>query len=251
MQEFSNILKKPVVSLYDCTIHGTATKLFINKKWKCVYIGFTDHNIDYIISTKDILNHNLDSITIKNNSIITMQDCMTLTLNTYYNIIDNPTYNINGEYMGVVNDIRLNSKYYIENITLDSGATIEQNMLFNISNNLVLIKNKDSKLNRYKYKPKSFPKLKTIESNTRVTIENSKTHNHTTLASIKPAQSVVIGESKTKPTDSSLLLKRIATRTLTNTNGEVIVRENSKITQDIVKKARLNGKLFELIKYSK
>ena len=244
MIELNKIINKPVISLYNCQCLGLVSNCYVSKKWKCKYIEITNNNVQYIIETSKLLSYDNDSIIIRNSAILNLKESVELQLNQCSTLLNLDIYSTSGRMLGKINNIIFDTKYNIVSVKTDKDIELAKNSFFNISNQILLVKEPNTNIKISNCKPKSFPTAKSPYSKISVNIESE-----TILESTPPKQNPIIN----KPTisDTSILIDRTSTKPIISNNGEVICRANARITHDIVKKARVFGKLFELIKCSK
>lgn len=243
----TDLVNKNVISLFDCKSAGTVDKLYIGKNWKCEYIGVHSLDLDYLISTKDIMSCNYDSIVIGNNSVLKLAQTLQLQLTNYMTLDGVAVYDFYGKYLGKIARISLNDKYKIIDMTLDNANTITSREIFNISSSVCILKGDKNKSVK-SYKPKAVPKINVISQNYIVKTESEPiTHNIVE----EPTPTInTPSVAKSIPT-VNMLIGRICTKDITLPNGELIVRNSSKINSNIIHKSQIYGKLYELVKYSK
>ena len=248
MIELNNLVKKEVISIYDCQCYGLTTGIYINKRKKCAYLAIKKDELEYILPTNNIYASNGDCIMIKNSGALSLKCNIEMQLAECY-LIDCPkTYNLDGKYYGKISNIIFDEKFNISTINLDSGDNINISNVFNLTDEICLICS-DNKPKHCKYKPKAIPKIKPKMEEVTVTIlDNAETEKITNNQSEQ--SKITLPASKINISDTSMLLNRTVTKRIMASNGEIIAREQSKITKDIIKMARINGKLYELVKYS-
>lgn len=239
--DLNNLLGKNVISVYNCEIFGTVNKIYLSSRYKCVYLGITHDNIEYSLSTNHISSISNDCIMIANNTLPIMASNLSRELD---NLIPNPypmVYTSRGIYCGKVKNITFDNKYNMVEIVLDNEDVYTKDKILSMSSDVCILRS--SKRDTVsKYKPRQ------------ILIDNSKIANipvkalDTNINNIPSIKPTTI--AKVSITDTSMLLNRVVQRRIIAINGEVIARENSKITKDMIRMARINGKLYELIKYS-
>lgn len=243
----TDLVNKNVISLFDCKSVGTVDKLYIGKNWKCEYIGVHSLDLDYLISTKDIMSCTFDSIVIGNNSVLKLTQTFQLQLTNYMTLDSVAVYDFYGKYLGKIAKISLDDKYKIIDITLDNSNTITPREIFNISSSVCILKGDKNKSVK-SYKPKAVPKINIVSQNYIVKTESEPiTHNI-----VEEPTSTINTPSVAKSIPKfNMLIGRICTKDITLPNGEIIVRHSSKINSNIIHKSQIYGKLYELVKYSK
>ena len=237
-----NLLQKPIISIFDCKNIGTCTNLIFNKNYKCIYIETSYKDMKYFINVRDIVSAENDGILIKNLSNLLLNTSIDLEISNNFNISTAAIYLTNGTFMGNVKNILLDNKFYVSQIITDKDFQLEKNMIYNLSNEIILAKETQRKNNRYKYKPKSMPKSNTIYESLIVS----------TNANSIPTQSKTRKDNlDTYSKNISKILNRQITKDIFTTNGEIIAKSGSKITKECLKRAKTFGKLYELIKFSR
>jgi len=234
----SSLIGKKIISLYNCEILGYISKFYFNKNLKVKYFVITNNCEEYVVDSSKILCLQNSSLVIRNSSSFILKENMSLILQDYILINDIEIYSTSGLELGKINNIDLDDKLNLINIQSTSNETFHKSLIFNISNNICLIKDDKNTVSLKNCRPKSVPKPKTRYNNISVSIQDDNKTNKPTIQNIKP-------------TDTNILIDRICKKNIIAPNGEMIARLNSKITYEIVKKARLYGKLYELVKFSR
>jgi len=242
MIDIANILQKDVICIYDCVRYGKVSSIYLSPRLKCTYMGVFHNNMEYAISTKDISSIDNDCIMIANRSSLTLrinidkqlEDCIAL---------NNPdVYTSTGKSCGKLKSVILDDKYNLQYIVLENNENILKDRILRINKDICILKSNE-KESVSKYKPKKIPSGNI--KNSIVTIQKDFI---TDKSDVKPVETKM--SNKISIADTSLLLGRITTKQIVAINGEIIARDKAKITKEIIKKARINGKLYELIKYS-
>jgi len=238
MNKISNIISMPIISIYEGKCIGIAYNIaFDFKLKKCKYVLILDDNENTmsVLNFKDIYSIGKDCIFIKNTTLLTLQENFSKELEDYKSLINYKTYNLKGEYLGKVQDIEINNLYKITQIYLDNGQTIKSNSIANIGN-IILTSNESIKINKFK------PQLNSVYNST------SKVQDKVVILS---NFSQLKTENQNKIiTDFRFLIGRILSKDIIAINGEMIAKNGSIITKDIVNKASFYGKLVEVARYS-
>ena len=210
--------------------------MFNVKNKKCNYVCISDdnNNIKKIINIKDIYSIAKDCIFVKNKCSIELENNYDSIFTENISIINLNTYNLDGEFLGKTIDATINSKYHIDTIQLSSNNSIKNKEIFTISQNTLLINNQN--ISRKKFKPQNnicpqktpiINKVNILDTSKKSTTENLKLI-----------------------TDYRFLLGRTITKNITSNNGEIIIKNGLVITQEVIKKATLYGRLIEIARYS-
>lgn len=232
----SELLQKPILSLYEGELLGNINKVFFDKsknKIKTFEI-LNDEEISYCLYPKFIYTVGKHAITIKNkqNLVLTLNENIDNTILP----IDVKVYSLQGEFLGIVKDYSLTDKYVIENMVLDNQQLININDMASCSANSIVvyysqehiniksfryrIQNKSNDNSKVKVLPKLFSSFNKIATNS----SNSK-------------QNFIVG--------------RICTKDIMDNQQNIIIKQNSTITDQILALASSKNKLQELMKYSK
>ena len=193
-------------------------------------------NIPKIVKFSEIYKIGKQCIFIKNKSYVDLQTNCEKEMENCTNPINLKVYNLDGEFIGISNDIIINDKYEIDKLLLNNGKIIEAKRIFNISNSLILIDNKQVTLSKFKPK-QNITKPKITETKVMI-LSNLKEE----PAPTPPATKII--------TDARFLVGRILSKDIIAINGEMIAKKDSVITSDIISKASSYGKLVEIARYS-
>jgi len=240
MNKISEIISTPLISLYESEYLGIIYNVMFDyrqKKLNYACVLNESDNIPRLIKFNDIYKIGKQCIFIKNKTYIDLETNCEKELECCTNPINLKVYNLDGEFIGIANDIIINEKYEIDKLLLNNGKIIESKRIFNISNSLILIDNNQITLNKFKPK-QNIIKAKTPDE-TKVMI----------LSNIKKEEPIASPPTKII-TDSRFLVGRILSKDIVAINGEMIAKKDSVITMDTVNKASSYGKLVEIARYS-
>jgi uncharacterized protein YrrD len=193
-----------VLSLFEGELLGVVDKLYLDERLKklCELEILSEEGIKLKLSTKNIYRVGKNAITIKNNQQLTLKEQQS---NLCIAPIASKVYTINGEFLGVVQEISFNEKFATENILLDNGNTLDISDLASVGKN-VLIFYKNKKTSVKKFTPNKQPKF--------VNRENVQ------MVKILP-ETIKSDEVKTAIVqDSNFLIGRICTKDIFNFNNE-------------------------------
>lgn len=232
----SELLEKPILSLYEGELLGNIKKIYfdkIHKKIKSFEI-VNEEDISYCLLPKYVYTIGKHAITIKNKQHITLSlnenfvsDCI-LPLNV-------KLYSLQGEYLGIIKDYSLNDKFTLENIVLDNEQLINIADIASCSSTSVVIYYGDDHTNiksfRYRIQPQ-----KTNETKVKVLPKLFSSFNK-----IAPIPSK----------KNNFIIGRICTKDIYDNNHRIIIKQNSTITEQILALASSQNKLQDLMKYSK
>lgn len=233
----SELLQKPILSLYEGELLGNISKVFIDKNKKKIknFEILNDEEISYCLYPKSIYTIGKHAITIKN------KQHLILSLNEDNdNMIMLPinvkAYSLQGEYLGIVKDYSITSKYELENLILDSQQIININDIASCSNNSIVLYYSQEHINiksfRYKIQNKS-------DSNVKVKVLPKL---FSSFNKIAPAPS---------NKKDNFIVGRICTKDIFDNQQNIIIKQNSTITEQTLALASSKNKLQDLMKYSK
>lgn len=232
----SELLQKPILSLYEGELLGNITKVFFDKTHKKIknFEILNDEEICYGLEPKHIYTIGKHAITIKNKQHLVLS----FSENNYEFVlpINVKVYSLQGEYLGVVSDYSITDKYQIENLVLDNQQLISVNEIASCSNNSIVVYYSQEHVNiksfRYQIKNK--------------TNSNSK---------VKVLPKLFASFNKIATTQSSkkenFIVGRICTKDIVDNQQNIIIKQNSTITDQTIALASSKNKLQDLMKYSK
>lgn len=233
----NELLQKPILSLYEGELIGNINKVFFDKnknKIKSFEI-INEEDITYCLYPKFIYTIGKHAITIKNkqNLILSLnEDCIgniALPMNA-------KVFSIQGEYLGTVIDYTITDKYEIESLVIDNQQLISISNLASCSNNSIVVYGMDSRVNisSFRYRIKN----KTTES-----------------CKVKVLPKLFASFNKIAPHSSAkkqnFIVGRVCTRDILDNQQNIIIKQNSTITEQTLALASSKNKLQDLMKYSK
>ncbi len=229
MIKLTDIISKPVVSIFDCKYVGIIENVLFNKSKKNVeFLIVYDEkdDIEYIITPKSIINLN-NYVLIKNVGELCLKSDLELQTSSFENLINKDVINLTGENLGKINEVNLDQKLNINSLETIKNTTINVKNIVKIED---VVLHSNNKINMYKYKSKAC-------------FKPQKTEVPVLVQDIKPKLPI-------KTTiNEKLLLNRVVYNTIYN-GSEAIIKSNSIITNSIIETAKKYGKLKELVKYS-
>ena len=248
MYKISEIISTPVISLYESEFQGTIYNIIFDcKTQKCKFLCILNEedNIEKVISINDIYKVGSHCVFIKNSSCIELKSNYDYLSCNYSSLINLPIYNLSGENMGTVLDIELDDKFNLEKFYLNNENIIEQKQLINLGKSIILTN--DTMVNITKFKPKLKTATKVSCPNKVIILSDKQP-----LTSNQNLQKTEQNNTNNKIiTDYRFLINRTITHDILALNGELIAKQNSKVTKEIINKASLYGKLMEVARYSK
>lgn len=279
MIKLTEILSKPIISLSNCKTEGIVRDAVFDKNFKrlkfLILFDNDEHLDDKSLNINSIYSYGENAIVVKDDEdlslvVSNMQTC------DKSNVINCSCYTYLGKFLGKVTDILLDEKYYVKGLVVGQ-TTIEINDIINTGEDTVIVQDKEVKINvtNLKRKKKKCVQLQDIkldnsqkvyilnpqekfeeaevkEENTNIE-EDVKEWKEKTVKEM-PKIKYKLTELPSNPmlvtTNYEFLIGRKLDRNLYSQNLELIARKNTKITTDIINKARLLNKTRELIKFS-
>lgn len=251
MAKVSELISKYLVSLFDGKVEGVVENvLFDERTSRAKYFVVYDNDSEekYVLPISAIYSIGSGAISIKNNSYLTLYSNLEMELKKLCTPVNNNAFMVNGDYLGVVLDCELDEKYFIKNLTLNTGQTINILQLASFNNNTIIIYDKENKVNIKNFYSK---KKITNKKDTRVvSILQIKDEQTDKASKIKPAIVLPTQIPNRAVTNYNFLINRKVKKSITSFSGDVIIKQNTKINSSVIDVARNNGKLSELTKYS-
>lgn len=234
LEKISNILGKPIISIYDGMMEGYIKNILVDKKMKKVvyFCIFNDESQEEkLVNSNDIYSISHDSLMIKNNENISLAETIMIE---HINPIGFKVFDLNGNFDGKIVDILFDDKFEIEKIFMQEEKILDKKNILNVGNNLI-IKNskKNVKLSSFKPKTKIIGNIETKDVKVEIQKEN-KSKNIRTY----PKKILTAGYE--------FLIGRKVGQNIYTDNKQLIAKKQSKITSQIIDVASQNGKLKEL-----
>lgn len=242
MINVSQLISLPLISIYDGQILGIIKNIRFNPKTnKATYaeILCEEEDLNKVLNLKNVYKFGENTVLIKNKEYLDLYEEKELEFNNLFNPITCPIFSIDGKFIGSVNDIELNNNLEINKIKICENQSFEKSQILNFSNNCVILNCENKKYKLYNFKCKQ--SLNNIKIENKVEIQEDITRITAPQKTTKPHRVI---------TDYRFLLNRKILKNIYSPNGELIAKENSKITAKIIEGARSCGKLIELTHYS-
>ncbi len=232
----TEIMAKPILSLYEGELLGNIHKVYFDKSRKKIksFEIINDQEITYHLSPKHIYTLGKNAITIKNkqNLILSLNEMndsiQLLPLNV-------KVYSLQGEYLGIAVDYSFDEKHTLDNIILDNQQLIPISNIASCSTNSIVTHSSDDQINiqsfRYRIRNKT-----TSQSKVKVMPKLFASFNK-------------IAPSPTRKND--FIIGRVCTKDIVDNNNNIIVKQNSTITEQTLALASSKNKLQDLMKYSR
>lgn len=233
----SELLQKPVLCLYEGELLGNINKIYFDKNKKKI-INFkilSEDDINYCIEPKFIYTVGKHAITIKNkqNLILSLNEDDDVFTTLPINV---KAYSLQGEFLGIVKDYSISEKYFIENIILDNQQVLPISDMASCSANSIVV-----------YQSQEHINIKTF----RYRIQNKPAQDN----KVKVLPKLFSSFNKIAPNPNAdkqnFIVGRICTKDIYDNQKNIIIKQNSTITEQILALASSKNKLQELMKFSK
>lgn len=231
-----------VLSLFEGELLGKVDKLYFDKKLKkLVEIEIVgEDGAKLVLPTKNIYHVGKNAITVKNNQAVILKevDCENCLAP-----INSKAYSINGEFLGVVQEISVDEKFSTEKISLDNDMVLNVDKLASCGRNTIIFHSNEEKINIKNFTPNKQPK----------TFKAKEVQMASTLPIEETSQNVVpVDIVKSNNVQSSdFLVGRICTKDIFNFNNELLIKAQAVVTKKNLKEINKFGKLRELMLYLK
>lgn len=239
MNKLSELISKPVISLYDGHHEGIVGNILLDCKRKralyAVIFDSLEDTPERVLPLQKIYSVG-DCVMIKNDKDLELFSNLELSMSAFCNPMLSTAYDTSGKKLGQVTDIILDDKYFIEEITLSNGERCKGCNLACFNESTCIVYRDGDTIKVSSFKPKfTMPKI------TSPTIVRIMDEPEPQRVPTLPNRAIA---------NYRLLLNRKVTKNISSLNGEIIIRQNSKINHNIIDIARRHGLLRELTQYS-
>ncbi|MBQ9795700.1 MAG: hypothetical protein IJW36_01885 [Clostridia bacterium] len=230
-----------VLSLFEGELLGKVDKLFFDKKLKKLneleLIG--EDGAKLTLPTKNIYRIGKNAITVKNNQAVSLKQ---ENAENFPAPLNSKAYSINGEFLGIVEEVSINEKFFSNKVVLGNGTILNVENLASYGKNAIIFHDDEKKINIKNFMPNKTPKAFQTEEVKMVS----------TLPIEQTASKVVpIENVNSLAQNSDFLVGRICVKDIYNFNNEVLIKANTSITKKALKDITKFGKLRELMLFSK
>lgn len=263
MQKVSQIISKPVYSLFEGALAGTVKNFLFNPKTKKIsgFFVFSDESEnEFFLATNKIYSIGESSITIRNLNDLEISQW---GFNEPEKIVTNVALTTRGDCLGKIVDVFFDENFSALVFETASGVAIPSSLLLSVGEDAAIF-DLESTASITKFKPKSqkiviqnLPEIKVSilkEEETGFPIISNNFNESSfskgrkiegTFETPKPKKTEITFPKKLISNPKSILGKR-ANKTILGLNGEIIVKDMQVITEKIIEKAKKHSKLFEL-----
>lgn len=261
MRYVSEIIGKPLISLYEGEKFGYITDILTNKNFTKLSWLIIENTFDTVKTLKavkilNVYSIGLDAVMIYNGDKVF--DCSFAA--DAKKVLGSEVYTAEGELAGKITDIKIENNS-VSSFILENGGEIDSEKILTATDNTVIIY-KDKKI---KVPP---PRLNKISKNTVKQIEEAE-FMHPRKITYMPVETEPKEESAAEPektiekadiipaspqkilSDFNFLIGRKTTADIYNADKVKIIKVNSLITTNVVDIARKNRMLIELTRNSK
>lgn len=232
----NELLQKPILSLYEGEILGNINKILFDRNKKKIksFQILNEEDISYSLSPKHIYAVGKHALTIKNKQNLTLS--ITDSIDEHTLPLNAKVYSLQGEYLGVVNDYSINENYIIENILLNNQQIISIDDMASCGNNSIVVYDslEHVNINSFRY---------------RISNKNKQETKVKVLPKLFSSFNKIVPNTSNKK--NNFIVGRICTKDIYDNQNNVIIKQNSTITEQILALASNKNKLQELMKYSK
>ena len=217
--KLSSLIKKPLLVLYGSMNFEITNNFVIDGRFsKIKYLIVKTKEKKFFLRPKSIFTIGKDAIIIKKEEQLTDETIFKLCNTNYIISIENDIFTNRGNFIAKLEDIEIDENFFITKVQLSKDYD-NQLKITSSGKNIIIAKD---------YKPKQ---IKIKEEMKQMPVETM------------PIQR--------KTSDTKFLVGRIVLSDIKGVNGEIIIRKNTIITDKIIKKAKNNFKVQELIIKSK
>lgn len=260
MFKTSQIISKPVVSLYEGQSLGTIKNFVYDKKTSKIkgFFVFDDESEigEHFIQTSKIYSIGENAIIVKN------LDALSSTFfenHSEEDVINKKAMGVSGEDFGNIVDVVFDEKFLVSNFETSNCVSIPSNKLLSVGKDVVFFGEKSINISNFKPKTKisvsNLPEIKVSILNTSASVPIiSNNFNEANFVGGKKIEGVFdesfkrneISFPKKILSNPKSVIGKHANKTIYGLNGEVVVRDMQIITDKIYQKAQKHQKLFEL-----
>ena len=257
MHKISEIISKPVFTLYEGINIGTVKSFLYNEKTKKIkgFFIFDDETEthDHFILSSKIFSIGENCLIVKNMKAMTPQIDMEDN-----GIINSPAISVDGLSLGKISDVYFDDKYDIKAFLTTKNIVVPSEKLINFGRDAMIFDFKESPLKVARFKTQNriavldLPEIKVSILDTKQKSEiisnNFKQSDFNSDNKIESQTNVkqdVVLPKKLVAKPETIIGKR-ANKTIYGLNGEVVVKDMQVITDKIYERAKKHSKLFEL-----
>lgn len=240
MIKISEVISKEVISIYECECVGTIKNVCFNQNLtKAIgFVFFNDEtDIENCITKNNVYSLSESGLLIKNLSKVT------LFVGESNSPINKKIFSLSGSFLGKIIDVILKQDLSVDHLLTSNNQKIKPEEILTIGNTILIINDKKENIKPNMFKPKE----KSLIADKEMKDISVK------ILKIEPEQSKPndIFPLKLSTTNTTNVIGKKTTRTIFGLNNEVIIRENSIISNKTIEMAKKHNKTKELIMSAK
>ena len=233
MKNLVELIEKPVFSLKDFCIIGKVTGCLVDHDFKHIaYFLCIDEEAEFLLPFQNIVAEK-DVLVVEDK--VGMLHPLDVDFTSFKSLLGKEVYCADGTLLGIVKDLGFDSKGGLVELRIEDGL-LKPSSIVGVGDAILV---KPAQKRKNKRKSVDFVALASTDSP--VTI-------------LDPSPDMA-EQGQTSPTriisDYNFLLGRMLDDDLLSYDGRLIAYKNTRVTVDVVEKARLAGKLLELTLNSK
>lgn len=249
MAKISELISQYVISLYNGKIEGVIENALFNlETGRAKHLVVYNYNDDatYVLPINKVYSLGDGAITIRNSSALNLYESRELELIELCNPINNSAFKTSGDLLGIVTDLELDSKFYITHFIINNEQQLAKNMVASFNNQTLIVQDEKVKVNIKNFYDKT--KINPKNADTRiVNILQIKENSSNENINITPVKTLIPNRAIA---NYNFLINRKVNKNILSQNGDLLIKQNTKINASTINLARLNGKLSELTKFS-
>ena len=242
MNKLSELISKPVISIYDGQNEGTVGNILFDRKRKkalfAVIFDNSEESPERVLPLQKIYSIG-DSIMIRNSGNLELMSNLDLSLSNLYNPVMTTAYDTSGKKYGQINDIIIDDNYNISEFIFSDGVKCNCKKIANFNDSVCILYKENDTIKLWALKQRV--KIPKDHNQSIVQIMNSEDMQTQEKSPILPNRAVA---------NYKLLLDRKVTKNISSLNGKVIIRKDTKISNTIIDLAKRYGVLRELTQFS-
>ncbi|MBR4745188.1 MAG: hypothetical protein IK070_00565 [Clostridia bacterium] len=220
-----DIISLPVISIYDQKILGVVTNVYVYRKRIIALLVVDENNYDeFILFTKNIYKQGAKAIIVTTATKLQLKDSIQYLLDKYCLPLGNLAFDINGNDITTLANIIFDSHFKVISVQCNNIEYIRDIISFKTNCTILNTYHKQIKISQEK-------------------IFNENAENKDIVVKVQSKKSA----NPKLNTPLSLLVGKTCTKNIFASNGEVILKKDTKITSSIVAKLSGLGKLNELL----
>ena len=240
MYKLSEIISKPVYSLFEGILVGTVVGICLNnktKKVKAFVVLAIDEEVKSYLPLKDVYSLSENCFLIRN--VTKLKNIA----QTQTNLIGKKVISFCGEDFGNIKEVFFDEKFNMLSVETTLNGILNKDVFVSFGTDVSFV-SFEKKVLISNFKPRSFIPHENTES-IKVSILEEKNLNKINSIGDNPIRSYA-GVPVKIAKNPSFLLGRKCKSTIVDSKGETIVKAGEVITEKTISKAQINNKIYEL-----